>query len=386
MGGREGEGSGAPLFFEDFEHPAALEGWERIIGAVTGEGPESIARLEGGALRLEGEGRTKRWLALQRAVPVAGVSWLRLSGTVRTQGVVPAGALYVHCNLFARWGDGPVQATRVLLGDTPPTRLVRRLPVPEGATHVTVGCFLSVPGVAWFDDILVEAAPAPCWRETVLGHFRYHLPPGERLSPRAHAANERFHTRVRNFLGVEAPPVLDFFKYPDRATLEELTGFAGNAHVRGGAIHTVWPVDRHELVHLLARPWGEPPALLGEGLAVYLSGAWQGQPVLSYARALLTSGAWIPLGRLLDTRSFRLQPELSAYGIAGAFVQWLVERQGVDTLRTLYGRLRNEAPEAYNRLQLHQVVGSPIEALDVELRATLAGRDARLVTGDAGSP
>ena len=64
-------------------------------------------------------------------------------------------------------------------------------------------------------------------------------------------------------------------------------------------------------------------------------------------------------------------------------MQWLVERQGVDILRTLYGRLRNEAPESYNRLRLLQVMGSPIEALDGALRATLAGLDAPLVVDDA---
>ncbi len=54
----------------------------------------------------------------------------------------------------------------------------------------------------------------------------------------------------------------------------------------------------------------------------------------------------------------------------------------MDTLRLLYRRLRNDAPEAYNRRQLLHLLGSPIEALDAALRASLAGRD----VPSAGAP
>ena len=78
------------------------------------------------------------------------------------------------------------------------------------------------------------------------------------------------------------------------------------------------PYDRHEIVHVFADAWGDQPALLAEGIAVWTSGAWQDQPVKAAAKKILQEKKWIPLGEIFGTADFRRHPDILTYGISGA--------------------------------------------------------------------
>jgi len=267
-----------------------------------------------------------------------------------------------------------VQALRVFAGTNPGTTVARRLPVPEGADEVTVGCFLSMPGRAWFDDVRIEAVEPPKWEETRSGRTVYRWLPGDRIPEEARRFNRESWKLVSEFLGVEGPAGVLYVKYPDVAVKEEYSGRGGHGHVQADEIHTVWATDRHEIVHILARAWGDPPALLGEGLAVHLSGEWQGRPVREAARAILARGKWISFDDLLDTQAFRQRDDIVSYGIAGAFSAWIVEAHGKEKLRALFARLKAAAPVEENRRLFLEILGlDPAEA-DARLRARLEGK------------
>ena len=174
------------------------------------------------------------------------------------------------------------------------------------------------------------------------------------------------------FFGFAAPERVQFFRYPDLDAKEELTGVRGNAHVAQGAIHSIWPTDRHEIVHLIAGGWGDPPALLGEGIAVYLSGGWQGESVKGYAANLAAEGTWVGLDRLMTTAQFRSVGDLVAYAEGGAFAQWVEEVKGHDVLRQLFGALSNRAAPAANVAAFERVLSASVADVDAALRAWVA--------------
>jgi len=361
----------APVLEEKFEDPEALGRWKAVDGARVGPEPPSRASLDGGALRLEADEGTRRWLSLERAARLPGAKWIRVSARVRTEDVNPSGARYANCNLYVRFPRGRVQPLRPFSGTHPWTAVAHRLPVPGGAEEAVVGCFLSMPGRAWFDDVRVEAVDPPKWEEARSGRTLFRWLPGDRLPEEARRYNQESWKSVSEFLGTEGPAEVVYYKYPDVPTKEEYSGMGGNGHVNGDEIHTVWARDRHEIVHILARPWGNPPALLGEGLAVHLSGSWQGRPVPQAAREILEGGKWIPLDDLLDTAAFRRRDDLVTYGIAGAFSRWIAEAHGKEKLRALFGRLNAASPPEENRRLFREILGlTPAEA-DARLRASL---------------
>lgn len=377
--------AGPRLITATFDGANPLAPWQQVDGAVdgSGQGPPSTSTiaLDDGGVRLEGAADTTRWRALEQTVALASASWVRVAARMRTDGLVADGVHRPQCYVYSRFTDasgqrlGALLATRNLLGTTPWAPVARRFPVPAGAVNLTVGLFLSLPGRAWFDDLEVEAAPAPDWHETTDGHYHYHWLGGDQLPDPARRYNTESYRMVAEFLGLDpaGSPDVAYYKYPDKAIKEELMGDPGNAFTMpDGSMHSIFATDRHEIVHVLARPWGDPPALVAEGLAVHLSGSWQGKPVVTYARGLLDHD-WIPLADLLDSGAFRNRPDLVTYAIAGGFVEWtLAQPDGHDRLRRLYGQLQNRASAAANRQALEAILGATVEDTDARVRAWLS--------------
>ena len=247
---------------EDFEDPGALERWTISEGVHLGEGPASEADVVDGALRLAADGGTTRWTRVERVVPVEPESWLRISARMAAEGVESRGTFASH-HVDLRFGDHPPRIGPSLGGSRDWTSRARRYRVPADVHEAVVGAYLSVPGTLRFDEIRLEVVPD--WVATRRDGHVYWTLPGDEITADDHAFNGESLNIGTSFMGVARPARVDYFKYPDAETKFEYFGHYANGEVRGGAIHTIWPTDRHEIMHLLAEPLGTPPALFGEG-------------------------------------------------------------------------------------------------------------------------
>lgn len=133
------------------------------------------------------------------------------------------------------------------------------------------------------------------------------------------------------------------YLYTTRASKEQWTGDAGNAFANdlNYEVHAlygegVYAVGAHEDVHVIA--WhqiGEAnSALLGEGLAVWVDGWWNGAPLEDWATEYLDSGEIPSLDVLID--NFWSESTLVTYPLAGHFVGWLVQEWGLDATKRIY--------------------------------------------------
>jgi hypothetical protein len=226
---------------------------------------------------------------------------------------------------------------------------------------------------AYRGDLRVEAGPD--FIDEPSGHFLYKHMPGDEIPAVAAAANDANWERAAQFFGWSPSAPIVFWKYRDRKTLAAYIGREVNGMEVSGEMHTVYPTDSHELAHVFADPWGHPPPLLQEGLAVYFSGAWQGMPIRDAYKSDLADGDWVPLTEILDTKAFWGRPDLVTYAIAGALVQWIDETVGRAALRTLYGRLRYDATVEDNAKVFQEIVGVSVAEADEKLRASVRDDD-----------
>jgi len=356
--------AGDTLLTESFDGAAAVDGWKRMSGAEMAATPENEIDWDDGAVRMRATRETRKWNALYRELDTGGASWVTVSAKIRTDGIDSTDAPRQNCNLFLKHGGG-IGGTRVVTG-TQTTTVRRRLEVKPG--KVALGFFCSMPGQAWFDDIKIEKSVAPVWTEKAHGHFLYRTLPGDTIDDEALAYNEESFRIVSEYFGVKEHAPIPFMKYPDAATIEELTGRAGNAFRQGPDIHRIWSRDRHEMVHVLADAWGDPPALIAEGLAVVLSGSWQGKPVREYARELAQKGGWHAPSSLIGSQRFRSVPDLESYAVGAAFVAWVEATHGKAKLKNLYVKLENKASDADNQKRFEEVLG-PSADVDTKVKA-----------------
>lgn len=368
----------------DFSAAEPLAAWQLWQGARTGETPQqSTARCVSGAagpaLEIAGDEATSLWMAVVQVVPVQPGETLRVTGRIKTAGVQPAARQFANCNLivvFEGTSTLAVRAHRARLGSQDWESVAVRATAPPGAQRARIGCFLSCRGVAWFDDLSARVVDPPVWQRITGRHYDLHALPGDLVTDADLAFDEAALERAAARLEVTWTERIAYYKYPDAATKEEFTSDPGNAHVAPdrNEIHSRFARDTHEVVHLLTRSWGSPPALLGEGIAVHLAGHWHGKPNRKHTAEFIGDGRYVPLAVLCETRQFRQQDDHVSYPESGAFVEFLLATGGLAKFRALYAIPRAGETAADFAQAFAHGWGVPLDAAEADFRTWALGR------------
>ncbi len=188
-------------------------------------------------------------------------------------------------------------------------------------------------------------APHPIASESA--HFRFFKGPGDVIEVER---QEAFHAWAVARLGVTVPAKIDYHKYVSREDMGAHTSrynTNGFAVPERFAIHTLWPFDNHETVHVYSALIGRPSDFFNEGIAVALQTdplngnfevTFNGLGVHDAARQYRASGQLVlPLSRIVSTNDFRaIGDSTLAYREAGSFVAFLIERHGIDSVRRFF--------------------------------------------------
>jgi hypothetical protein len=158
--------------------------------------------------------------------------------------------------------------------------------------------------------------------------------------------------RVVDTLHIANPVPMSIYLYPDQRSKDQLAG-AGQGHAVPSArsLHVVSMepgalegLVAHEGTHVLAYYAFGPPgsALLGEGLAVWVSGRYGGATLEEW-RATLSDLP--PLEPWLGPAWTEVEEKIK-YPVAGLFAGWLVKKLGLPVVtRELYGATFESWPE-----------------------------------------
>jgi hypothetical protein len=192
---------------------------------------------------------------------------------------------------------------------------------------------------------------------------------------------ENYHAWLEATLGQRARQKIVFNKYTSRNHMQSVIG-VGNTNAwadpAGYVIHTIWPLDNHEVVHLLTSAWGSAGALVNEGMAVAfqidpardLTPRWSGVALHDLTRQFRQQGRFVPIAGLTETTSWRSQDPNVAYPESGSFIRWLIDQYGLDRVRALYARLAGPNESAASvRAAFAAVYGQSLDDLE---RAWLA--------------
>jgi hypothetical protein len=202
-----------------------------------------------------------------------------------------------------------------------------------------------------------------------------------------------FHHRIKSFV------------YPSAETKHRLigTGSTNIAKPWNGQIHitqqTLDATLKHELVHVVAAPFGVPVIRaslstgLVEGLAMAIEWDWGHRTLHQYAAAMRRFGVAPQIAGLMNITGFAAQSSSVSYVLAGSLCRFLIDRYGMRRLmrvyrsgnyEDVYGRGLNELiTEWQNMLDRIEVPESDRDAIDVLFRRPPIFRKvcARVVAG-----
>jgi len=142
-------------------------------------------------------------------------------------------------------------------------------------------------------------------------------------------------------LEIDKPVATTVYVHPDRRSKKSLTGFDGDGHaaIASDALHVIRfepasleKLMAHEGTHVLAyRAWGPAGSpLLGEGLAVWVSGYYAGKSLSEHNKEIHSAPR---IAELLKLSAFRKLPEAQTYPVAGILVDVIVKEVGASHLR-----------------------------------------------------
>ena len=251
-------------------------------------------------------------------------------------------ALVVRC---AHEGDTTTQKGVQLL-----RALVTRRRLP-----VTLTIVLGTAAVVIFRCELGFESTAPFIQKTLgschkTEHFVIYYDAESEPDIRLLAAAHEFHLRsVLRTFALPRTERIRSYVYPSADSKHRLMG-AGNTEMTkpwNREVHitrqSVKATLRHELVHIVAAPFGVPvlhaslSTGLVEGLAMAVDGRWGYRTLHQYAAAMRETGVAPDIQTIMTITGFVQHSSSVSYVLAGSFCQFLIDTHGIEPLLSVYG-------------------------------------------------
>jgi hypothetical protein len=161
---------------------------------------------------------------------------------------------------------------------------------------------------------------------------------------------------------------IDTYLWSDRKAKQRFTGDPGNGVAIGNSVHALYldnlsALGAHEYVHVVASArLGDAPTVWAEGLAVAITGDWNGKSLHEIASGLAAAGKLPRLAQLMCC--FRDVDDNITYPVAGDLVAFVIQRYGMAKFKQLY---IGADPAA----AIQSVLGSDVAALETDWLASL---------------
>ncbi|MFQ5510725.1 MAG: hypothetical protein ACE5EO_02650 [Candidatus Krumholzibacteriia bacterium] len=306
------------------------------------------------AFYFSADGETRRFFLLSQEIEMRGARRARVRYRKRTvdldvyQGQYPQAGIaltYYDAN-HARFNSTRFADTRVPLeigttdGWVTQEKVFR---LPPKIAYVVVHCVLGMSGRIWFDDLSVEVPVGLPWRQREGEVFTHYWLDEKPYPEGAIEMQRQLHDYYAARLGIprEAWKGISYYLYPDTATIREALGIKENLDIDYAAreIHSIAPVDDHEIVHMLTDVYGRLPQVLGEGTAYYLQGSMDGKPIQPQAQELLLAKKIPALEVLLNPSNLGRIDPVTAIVAGASFVGYLIEYGGTEKFLELHRQL-----------------------------------------------
>jgi hypothetical protein len=226
-------------------------------------------------------------------------------------------------------------------------------------------------------------APLPVNAESQ--SFRYHYATGDHVD-----ANwqETYHAWATTRLGVHLSQKIEYYKYQTRQDMGDHTGnysTNGFAEPSRFEIHTLFPTDNHEVVHIYTSLVGRPSDFFNEGIAVAFQtnpaagnfeSVFNGQQVHQACQQYLQLGTLVvPLDRVAQTSDFRaISDQVLSYREAGSFVRFAIDSYGIDRVLEFFRISGRDDNLATIKQRFSTAVGVSTEAAEAAWMEMLTAR------------
>jgi hypothetical protein len=225
----------------------------------------------------------------------------------------------------------------------------------------------------------------PLTQIVTTAHFEFRYSRSDRVDT---AWQEAFHEWATRELQVTITRPIVYSKYLSPAHMLALHYGPGNVNAWADpdlfTLHTIWPTDNHETIHLYSSTLGRMVPLFNEGLAVAfqvdpvrgdMTPRWNNRHVHDVAKSLRESGRLVPLAGMLTIEQWRALDSQVSYPQSGSFVRYLLDLHGgIAPLRQLFTGATQTDPPALVGARFEAAYGRTLETIETDWHAFLDAR------------
>jgi hypothetical protein len=333
---------------------------------------------------------TRRFYTLAQEVRVAGAKRVRVRGAIMGVAVGDTVVQYPQAN-FALTYYGPdrerFESSRFADVRTAPAygstdgwiQVDQIFRLPLNTEFVVLHCALGMQGAIWFDDASLDVPVELPWQSIESENFTHYwldepYPEGSRELQQQ--LFDMYAARLN--IPPEQRGRISYYLYPDTAAFRQTLGKKkGKVHVdyKRRQIHSVNPVDEHEIVHMLTDPYGVLPTIMNEGTAYYLMGKFEGQSIQPLAQELLLAGELPPLEHVLDPFALRRGDPTKMIPAAASFAGYLIEIGGPAKFLELHTHTKPEMAYGGFGRAFERVYGKTLAQTEEAWRRVLSRAD-----------
>jgi hypothetical protein len=213
-------------------------------------------------------------------------------------------------------------------------------------------------------------------------NYRYYYGSGDHVDS---DWQERYHAWATAQLGILLPQKISYYKYVSRQDMGDRTGrYNTNAFALPETfeIHTLWPTDNHEVVHVYTSLFGRPSSFFNEGMAVAFQvdpvtgdfvSRFNGVAVHDACRQYLQSGTLVlPLDRIIQGSDLgTVSDSVLAYREAGSFVRFTLDQYGLPKMMQFFRTSPSTESAASLKAHFQSALGIPLDQVEQEWLAML---------------
>jgi hypothetical protein len=384
-GSFEEVGGGIPKQWE-ITNFRGLQDMEASVYGVT----DSVAYDGERSFFFKASSGAQRFYTLAQEIRVAGAKRVRVRGAFMGVAVGDTVVQYPQAN-FALTYYGPdrerFESSRFADVRTNPNygstdgwiRIDQIFRLPLNTEFVVVHCALGMQGAVWFDDVSLEVPVELPWQSIESENFTHYwldepYPEGAR-----ELQQQLFDVyAARLMIPPEQRGRISYYLYPDTASFRQTLGKKGGrlyADYKRRQIHSINPVDDHEIVHMLTDPYGVLPPIMNEGTAYYLMDNFEGRRIQPLAQELLLAGELLPLRTVLDPFAVRQEDPAKLIPAAASFVGYLIEIGGPAKFLELHAHTKAEMDYGGFAQAFERVYGKTLAEAEEAWRRVLSRAD-----------
>lgn len=292
---------------------------------------------------------TRHFYMLQQEVEVGeATTHVRVQGWLQTEDAQLMKDQFAQCNFLLTFYDAEHRRfqemraadkrTPLRFGTNPWIEESYTFRVPNGTRYVAVSCILAMNGRAWFDNVSLTVPKPVDWETATTKNFLFHWLSGHPMPEGSRESQQQIFDYVAGQLGLDSDVVVNYYFYPDTATIQTMLSVRGYQYVSWDdyEFHSINANDNHEIVHFMTDAIGRPPRAIAEGTVYWIHDEFEGYPLAEILPILVKAGAVPPLNILFDYNQLVSNDPNVTMPMSAAFVKFIVERWGTAKLMDFY--------------------------------------------------